>query len=98
MVKEIIFTVSESLDGGYEASAVGHSIYTQCDEYSELNTTLRDAVRCHFDEEERPSLIRIHFVRNEVIADLATAKADRMAGYMGRTADSVAADMERIIV
>ena|GEM_PF-4892722 len=68
MVKEIIFTVTESLDGGYEASAVGYSIYTQCEEYSELSEVLRDAVACHFDADEMPSLIRIHFVKGEIIA------------------------------
>ena len=68
MVNEIIFTVTESLDGGYEAKAVGHSIYTQCNEYDELSAILRDAVKCHFNEDELPSLIRIHLVKDEVIA------------------------------
>jgi hypothetical protein len=68
MVKEIIFSVTESLDGGYEANAVGHSIYTQCDEYDDLSEILRDAVKCHFDEENIPALIRIYMVRDEVIA------------------------------
>jgi hypothetical protein len=67
MNSEIIFSVVESFDGGYEAHAVGHSIYTQCDDYSELPDVLRDAVRCHFDENEMPSFIRIHVVRNELI-------------------------------
>ena len=68
MLNEIIFTVTESVDGGYEAKAIGHSIYTQCDDYSELQETLRDAVKCHFDEDKMPLLIRIHFVKDEVIA------------------------------
>ena len=68
MVNEIIFTVTESLDGGYEAKAMGHSIYTQCDGYDELSAILRDAVRCHFNEDELPSLIRIHLVKDEVVA------------------------------
>jgi len=68
MMNEIIFTVVESLDGGYEAQAVGHSIYTQCDEYGELPSILRDAVKCHFDPSELPTLIRIHLVKDEVIA------------------------------
>ena len=68
MINEIIFVVNESLDGGYEAKAVGHSIYTQCDEYSELQETLRDAVKCHFDEDKMPALIRIYWVKDEVIA------------------------------
>jgi len=65
---EIIFNVTESFDGGYEAQAVGHSIYTQCEEYGELQSVLQDAVKCHFDADELPSAIRIHFVRHEVIA------------------------------
>ena len=68
MLNEVIFSVTESLDGGYEAKAIGHSIYTQCDNYSELQETLRDAVRCHFNEDKMPLLIRFHFVRDEVIA------------------------------
>jgi len=68
MTNEIIFTVAESLDGGYEAQAVGHSIYTQCDKYEGLPDILRDAVRCHFEQDEMPSLIRIHIVKDEVIA------------------------------
>ena len=68
MADEIIFTVTESYDGGYEAKAVGHSIYTQCDDYNELSTVLRDAVKCHFDEVNMPSLIRIYLVKDEVIA------------------------------
>ena len=68
MANEIIFTVTESLDGGYEAKAVGYSIFTQCEEYDELPSTLREAVNCYFDEGELPSLIRIHLVKDEVIA------------------------------
>ena len=68
MANEIIFTITESLDGGYEAQAAGYSIFTQSDTYTELAETLRDAVKCHFDEGQAPSLIRMHFVRSEVIA------------------------------
>ena len=68
MKNEILFYVEESVDGGLEAKAVNHSIYTECDEYDELADTLRDAVLCHFDEEELPSLIRFHYVKSEVIA------------------------------
>ena len=67
-LKEIIFNVNESFDGGYEAQAVGHSIFTQSDSYDELPAILRDAVKCHFDEGEMPALIRIQLVKNEVFA------------------------------
>jgi hypothetical protein len=66
-MSEIIFTVQESIDGGYEAQALGHSIFTQAESMEELRDAVRDAVRCHFDEGERPHVIRLHTVRDEVI-------------------------------
>jgi hypothetical protein len=67
-VNEIIFMVSEPPEGGYAAEALGHSIFTVADTLSELNDMVRDAVICHFDEPNRPKIIRLHFVREEVIA------------------------------
>ncbi len=64
---EIIFAVEESPEGGYEARALGYSIYTQAATLEELKEMLRDAVRCHFDEAARPRVIRLHLVRDEVI-------------------------------
>jgi hypothetical protein len=64
---EIIFSVEESPEGGYEARALGHSIFTQADTMDELKEMVRDAVCCHFDEEDRPRLIRLHLVKDEVI-------------------------------
>ena len=58
-MNELIFIVTESFDGGYEAKAIGHSIYTQCDNYNELPEILRDAVKCHFNENEFLSLIHV---------------------------------------
>ena len=63
---EIIFAVEKSPEGGYEARALGHSIYTQAETLDELRASAQDAVRCQFDESERPRLIRLH-VRDEVI-------------------------------
>jgi hypothetical protein len=45
---EIIFTVQESPEGGFEARALGHPIFTQADSLEELKAMLRDAVACHF--------------------------------------------------
>jgi hypothetical protein len=67
-VNEIIFLVSEPPEGGYAAEALGHSIFTVADNLEELNEMVRDAVLCHFEEQERPKIIRLHFVREEVIA------------------------------
>jgi len=64
---EIIFEVQESLEGGFEAKALSHSIYTEAEMVDELKKKVQDAVRCHFEGRERPSLIRLHLVRDEVI-------------------------------
>jgi len=68
MDREIIFLVEESPEGGFEARALGHSVFTEAESFEELKTMVQDAVRCHFDEGERPSLIRLHQVKDEVIA------------------------------
>jgi len=67
---EIIFEVREDeIDGGYVARALGHSIHTQADSLEELRTMVKDAVACHFGESpNRPSIIRLHFVRDEILA------------------------------
>jgi len=68
MESEIIFEVEESPEGGYDARALGCSIYTQAETIDELKAMLQDAVRCHFEENERPRVIRLHLVKDEVIA------------------------------
>lgn len=66
---EILFVVEESEGGGYTAQAVGASIVTEADTLVDLREMVRDAVRCHFDDDTmRPKAIRLHLVHDEVIA------------------------------
>jgi len=67
MASEIIFTVEEEPEGGYVAEALGHAIVTQGDTLEELRRMVRDAVRCHFEPEERPAIIRLHILKEEVL-------------------------------
>lgn len=67
-MNEIIFVVENAAEGGYIARALGVSIHTQAESVAELHAGVRDAVRCHFDGEDAPRMIRLHFVRDEVIA------------------------------
>ncbi|HYU19959.1 MAG TPA: 2-oxoisovalerate dehydrogenase [Chloroflexota bacterium] len=67
-MNELIFLVEEAAEGGYTARALGASIFTEADDMGDLHVQVRDAVRCHFEEDERPKVIRLHFVREEVIA------------------------------
>ena len=68
-MREIIFLVEEAEEGGFVARALGEAIFTEGETWEELKEMRRDAVRCHFpDEKSRPRTIRLHYVRDEVIA------------------------------
>ncbi len=60
MLKEIIFLVEEAPEGGYTARALGHSIFTEADTWEQLKEAVQDAVRCHFEEDQTPTLVRLH--------------------------------------
>lgn len=68
MESEIIFLVEDALEGGYQARALGHSIFTEAETVEELREMVQDAVQCHFEESDRPRLIRLHFVKEEVLS------------------------------
>ena len=67
---EIIFEVREDeADGGYNATALGFGIHTQAETVEELRAMVKEAVDCYFDEAmDAPKVIRLHFVRDEVMA------------------------------
>jgi len=66
---EIVFQVEEDPDGGFTARAVDASIFTEADTPEELRQNIRDAVKCHYENAaDRPKIVRIHFVRDEVMA------------------------------
>lgn len=57
------------MDGGYVTAAIGHGITTEADTIDDLRTMVKEAVQCHFyDATEKPKIIRLHFVRDEVLA------------------------------
>lgn len=69
MSSEIIFEVTEAEEGGYCATALGYGITTQADTPEELRQLVRDAISCYFDDPQNtPKIIRLHFVRDEVLA------------------------------
>jgi len=67
-MQEMIFIIEDAPEGGFTARALGASIFTEADTIDELHTQVRDAVRCHFNDAEAPRVIRLHFVRDEVIS------------------------------
>ena len=69
VASEIVFMVSEADEGGYVAEALGPGIVTEADDLATLRSMVREAVACHYqDAKQRPSVIRLHFVRDEIIA------------------------------
>ena len=64
---EIIFEVTEALEGGYDARVLGYRIFTQGEDWKDLKEMVRDAVLCHFEADSAPKLIRLHLVKDELI-------------------------------
>jgi len=67
-MNELIFLVEEAPEGGFTARALSQSIFTEAETLEGLREEVRDAVQCHFEEGQRPKVIRLHFVREEVLA------------------------------
>lgn len=67
-MSELIVMVEEAPEGGYIARALGISLFSEADTLDELREQVRDAVRCHYEEGLAPKVIRLHFVREEVLA------------------------------
>ena len=68
-VKEIIFLVEEDPEDGYNAKALGHSIFTEGETFEVLKNNIKDAIECHFDKtEDIPGIVRLHIVREEMFS------------------------------
>ena len=65
MSNEVVFEVHEAEEGGYYAAAVGYDILTQGNSWEELKLMAQDAVLCHFEDDARPSTLRLHLVKND---------------------------------
>jgi predicted RNase H-like HicB family nuclease len=66
---ELIFEVTQESDGGFVAECLTEGIFTQADDWQTLRQNVREAVAgFYFDQPERPRRIRLHLVRDEVLA------------------------------
>ena len=65
---ELIFIVNEAPEGGYTARALGKSIFAEADSLEDLREEIREAVKCHFEDDSSPKVVRIHFVRDEILS------------------------------
>ena len=67
-MSEIIFLVEEATEGGYQARALDYSIFTDAETMDDLKVNVKEAVQCHFEEDEIPKMVRLHFVKDEVMS------------------------------
>ena len=72
---ELIFEVTRESDGGYCAECLTLDIFTQGDTWDELRTNVREAVKFYFFDGAIPERIRLHLVRDEVLARLSVRYA-----------------------
>jgi predicted RNase H-like HicB family nuclease len=65
---ELIFEIRDAEEGGFYARALGHAIFTQGETWDELRGNVLEAVSLHFDDAaERPRLVQMHYVKDELI-------------------------------
>jgi predicted RNase H-like HicB family nuclease len=67
-MSELVFHVTQESDGGFTAEALGESIFTQADTWEELRANTQEAVEGFYFDRAKPASIRLHLVRDEVLA------------------------------
>jgi Zn ribbon nucleic-acid-binding protein len=67
-MNELVFEITQESDGGFVAEALGKSIITQADTWKELRVNVREAVKAFYFDRPAPLRLRLHLVRDEVIA------------------------------
>ena len=65
---EIVFTVTQEGDGDYVAECLSQDIFTQGNTWEELRANVREAVSAFFFDQPKPSAVRLHLVRDELLA------------------------------
>ncbi|MFO8234550.1 MAG: hypothetical protein R6U04_03980 [Bacteroidales bacterium] len=66
-MNEIIFIIEEAPEGGYTARALGADIFTEDNSIKGLKAMIKEAVDCHYEENEKPKVIRLHYIREETL-------------------------------
>lgn len=67
-MNDLVFEITEEEDGGYSAECLTEPIFTQADTWERLRDEVRDAVSAYFYDRDRPTRIRLHLVRNEILS------------------------------
>jgi predicted RNase H-like HicB family nuclease len=67
-MNELVFQVTQEADGGFVAECLSEDIFTQGDTWEELRRNVQEAVSAYFFDGGKPASIRLHLVRDEVVA------------------------------
>jgi predicted RNase H-like HicB family nuclease len=67
-MNELVFEVTQEADGGFVAECLSESIFTQADTWNELRQNVQEAISAFYFDHPRPSAVRLHLVRDEVLA------------------------------
>jgi predicted RNase H-like HicB family nuclease len=65
---ELVFEVTQESDGGFCAECLTAGIFTQGNTWEELRENVRAAVRAFYFDAATPESIRLHLVRDEMLA------------------------------
>lgn len=64
---EIVFSVTQELDGGFVAECLSHDMFTQGNSWEELRRNVQETVAGYFFDQQKPTAIRLHLVRDELL-------------------------------
>jgi hypothetical protein len=68
-MNELVFEVTQEEDGGFCAECLSENIFTQGDTWEAVRNSVREAVCAYyFDQPAAPKRIRLHLVRDELLA------------------------------
>jgi hypothetical protein len=65
---ELVFEVIQEQDGGFVADCLNENIFTQADTWEELRENVKEAVSAFFFDGPTPSSVRLHLVKDELLA------------------------------
>ncbi|EAZ93049.1 type II toxin-antitoxin system HicB family antitoxin [Crocosphaera chwakensis] len=67
MNQTIVFEVSQEEDGGFVAECLTEEIFTQGDNWEELKTNVKEAVKGYYFDQLTVPNIKLHLVKNEIL-------------------------------
>jgi predicted RNase H-like HicB family nuclease len=65
---ELVFEVTQDVGVGYAAECLTENIFTQGDSWEELRENVRESVKAFYFDGAAPERIRLHLVRDEMLA------------------------------